>query len=101
MPLDPSIILGGRPAPIQPPPSPLETFATLGRIEDVRAQVEQRRLAGEAARQKAAEDAAMRQALTDTGGDVEAALSKMYRSPSWTKYFSSSGGGTVSTCFAE
>lgn len=79
MPLDPSIILGGRPAPIAPAPSPFEMAKTLSTIEDVRAQVEQRRLAADKARQDAADRAAMQQALVETNGDVQAALPKLFQ----------------------
>jgi hypothetical protein len=78
MPLDPSIITSLRPAPIQPV-NPLDWVQGLARVEDVRAQVEQRRLAADAARQNAADRAAMQQALEQTGGDPDQALPLLYQ----------------------
>lgn len=77
MPLDPNIILGVQPP--APPPSPLAMVEQVARLQDVREQAEQRRLAGEKARQDAADQAAMRNALAATGGDVDKALPQLYQ----------------------
>jgi hypothetical protein len=75
MPLDPSIILGAQPAPQQ---SPLQGISAIAQLQDVQAQVEQRRLAGEAARQKALDDAQVRSVFAAAGGDTDAALKQLY-----------------------
>jgi hypothetical protein len=73
--LDPSIILGAQPAPQQ---SPLQGISAIAQLQDVQAQVEQRRLAGEAARQKALDDAQVRSVFAAAGGDTDAALKQLY-----------------------
>jgi hypothetical protein len=75
MPLDPSIILGAQPAPQQ---SPLQGISAIAQLQDVQAQAEQRRLAGEAARQKAMDDAQVRSVFAAAGGDTDAALKQLY-----------------------
>src|SRR4030095_2388369 len=74
MPLDPSIIAGGRPAPIQ---SPLEAISTIAQLQGIREQTEARRLAAEKARQQAMDDAAIRRVMTEAGGDWEKALPQL------------------------
>ena len=74
MPLDPSIILGGQPAATT---SPLELASSVVQLQAVREAAEVRRLAAEEARQKAADAAAIRKVLTETGGDVVAALPRL------------------------
>src|SRR5262252_6260293 len=73
MPLDPSIITSLRPAPIEPG-NPLDLVRGIAQLQDVQAQAEQRRLAGEAARQNAMDDAAIRNAMAAAGGDVDKAM---------------------------
>jgi hypothetical protein len=75
MPLDPSIILGSQPAPLQ---SPLQGISAIAQLQDVQAQTEQRRQAGEAARQKALDDAQVRSVFAAAGGDTDAALKQLY-----------------------
>jgi hypothetical protein len=74
MPIDPRIPLMGQTAPIQ---SPLEAISTIAQLQGIREQTEARRLAAEAARQKAAETAAVHQVLTETGGDMQQALPRL------------------------
>src|SRR5262252_2339846 len=78
MPLDPTIVLGAT-RPPAPPPSPLETLDTVAKIQDIRAQVEQRRAAADKARQDAADRAAMLTTLQETGGDVDKAIPLLYQ----------------------
>jgi hypothetical protein len=77
MPIDASIYRAQQPVQIQTP-NPLELIQAAGQAEQVRSLVEARRLAADAARQKAADDAAERQAFTEAGGDVPAALKLLY-----------------------
>ena len=77
MPLDPSIITGGKPVEIQTP-SPLELISGVAKLQDVQAQVEQRRQAADKARQQAADQADVQRAMAAAGGDVETALPQLY-----------------------
>lgn len=77
MPIDPSIYRTQQPVQIQTP-NPLELIQAAGQIQQVRSLVEARRLAADAARQKAADDAAERQAFTEADGDVPTALKLLY-----------------------
>lgn len=84
MAIDPRIPAMGNPIAIPPPApvqstDPLRTLQTRGAIEDVRAQVEQRRAAAEAARQKAADEAAVRQIFGKYGNDIPGALTELYK----------------------
>lgn len=74
MPIDPSIIAGIRPAPIQ---NPLEAISTIAQLQGIREQTEARRLAAEKARQQAMDDAAIRRVMTEAGGDWEKALPQL------------------------
>lgn len=74
MPLDPRILLGGQPAPAS---NPLEMIQAVTEIQGLREQTETRRLAAEKARQTAADEAAIRRVLTETNGDIEAALPRL------------------------
>lgn len=78
MPIDPSIYANLRPVQPIAAPNPLDTIATLGKIEDVRAQVEQRRQLAEATRQKAMDEAQIRNVMSAAGGDVEKAIPQLY-----------------------
>lgn len=77
MPIDASIYRTQQPVQIQTP-NPLDLIQAAGQVQQVRSQVEARRLAADAARQKAADDAAVQQVFAQTGGDVPAALSLLY-----------------------
>jgi hypothetical protein len=74
MPIDPRIPLGVQPLQL---PSPLEAVQTIAQIQGIREQTEARRLAAEAARQKAMDEAAIRRVMTEAGGDWEKALPQL------------------------
>lgn len=76
MALDPSIITGVQPAQVQ---SPFAAIGQIAQIEDVRAQVEQRRQAAEKARQDAADQAQIRSVFANAGGDVDKGLADLYK----------------------
>jgi hypothetical protein len=75
MAIDPNIILQG----LRPLPQidPLQIYGQVAEVAALRDQAEARRQAGEERRQKAADEAAMRRVLTETGGDIEAALPRL------------------------
>ena len=77
MPLDPSIITGGKPIDIQTP-SPLDLISGAWKLQDVQAQVEQRRLAADKARQQAADEAQIRSVMAANGGDVDQGIQTLY-----------------------
>ena len=77
MPLDPSIIGGGKPPDIQTP-NPLDLITGAAKLQDIQAQVEQRRQAADKARQQAADQADVQRAMAAAGGDVETALPQLY-----------------------
>jgi hypothetical protein len=74
MPLDPRIPLG-----VQPPAttSPFEALQTVAQIQDLRERTEARRAAAEEARQKAADQAAIRRVFQETEGDLELAIPRL------------------------
>ena len=74
MPIDPRIPLMGQPAPIQ---NPLQAIGQIAELQGLREQTEVRRLAAEEARRNAADEAAIRRVLTETGGDMEQALPRL------------------------
>jgi len=74
MPIDPRIPLGVQAPQIQ---NPLEVMSTVAQLQAMREQTEARRLAAEEAREKAKDAAAVRQILTETGGDMDKALPRL------------------------
>src|SRR5262245_1354997 len=75
MALDPRIPLGVQAPPQQP--SPFEMVTALTQLQGLREQTEARRLAADAARQKAMDDAAIRRVMQESGGDWEIALPQL------------------------
>src|SRR5262245_8266694 len=75
MALDPRIPLGVQ-AP-QPQTSPFEMVTAITQLQGLREQNEARRLAADAARQKAMDDAAIRRVMQESGGDWEKALPQL------------------------
>jgi len=75
MALDPRIPLGVQ-AP-QQQTSPLELISAVTQLQGLREQNEARRLAADAARQKAMDDAAIRRVMQESGGDWEKALPQL------------------------
>src|SRR5262245_41119128 len=74
MAIDPTIPLQGRlPAPIDA----RAIYGQVAQIAAVRDQQEARRQAAEEARKKAADEAAIRRVLTETDGDIDAALPRL------------------------
>jgi hypothetical protein len=74
MPLDPRIPLGVQPPQIA---APFEALQTIAQLQGIREQTEARRLAADAARQKAADEAAIRRVFQESGGDVDAAIKQL------------------------
>ena len=68
------IPLGVQPPQIQ---SPLEIMSTFAQLQGVREQTEARRVAGEEARQKAADQAAIRRIFAESNGDVAVAIPRL------------------------
>jgi hypothetical protein len=79
MPIDASIYNQLQPVAPIATPNPLALIQGVAQVQDIRAQVEQRKLAGEAARQKAIDDAQVRSVFAAHGGDVDAAIEDLYK----------------------